>query len=109
MPDHEEHCQHTLKRYGVRGDDIHTFLDEPCRVAGQGHREFRHDTKTVKLVGELFGSKYGKELAENIALDHITADHEEDIREYRDSIVLLKCPNCGAPLGEIQNGKKVCK
>lgn len=108
MPNHEEHCQHSMKRYGVRGDDIHTYLDEPCTVAGQGHREFRHDTKTIKLVGELFGPKYGRELAENIALDHITADHEEEIRTHRDSFVLLKCPNCGGQLNKNQNGKTTC-
>ena len=97
-----------MKRYGIRGDDIHTYLDEPCTVAGQNHRQFRHDTKTVKLVGELFGPKYGRELAENIALDHITADHEEEIRDHKDSVVLLKCPNCGGPLGEIKNGMSKC-
>jgi tetratricopeptide (TPR) repeat protein len=32
------------------------------------------------LVGEIFGAKYGRELAESIALDHITADHEEEVR-----------------------------
>lgn len=109
LPNHEEHCQHSMMRYGVRGDDIHTYLDEPCRVAGQTHRQFRHDTKTVKLVGELFGPEYGRELAENIALDHITADHEEEIRNDRDSIILLKCPNCGGQLTGNQNGKSTCR
>ena len=36
MPNHETHCQHTLARYGVRGDDIHSYIDEPCKVAGKG-------------------------------------------------------------------------
>src|SRR3990170_4160872 len=108
MPNNEEHCEHSLKRYGVRGDDIHKFLDEPCRTMGQNHREYRHDTKTIKLVGEVFGKKYGRELAESIALDHITADHEEEIRDRKESVLLLKCPNCGGNL-EGQGGKKTCR
>jgi hypothetical protein len=60
MPTHEEHCQHTLKRFGVRGDDIHSFMDEPCKTFGQAHREYRHDSDTVKTVGEMFGDKYGQ-------------------------------------------------
>lgn len=108
MPSHEEHCQHTLKRYGVRGDDIHKYLDEPCKVAGQGHREFRHDSNTVKLVGQIFEKKYGRELAENIALDHIMLDHKEKIKNRTDKTILLNCPNCSAPLTE-DKGKRVCK
>jgi uncharacterized Zn finger protein (UPF0148 family) len=34
---------------------------------------------------------------------------EEEIRNHRDSVVLLKCPNCGAPLDENQNGIRTCK
>lgn len=108
MPNHEEHCEHSFKRYRIRGDDIHKFLDEPCRMIGQNHREFRHDTKTIKLVGEVFGQKYGRELSESIALDHITADHEEGIRKRKENILLLKCPNCGGHL-EGQSDKKTCK
>ncbi|MCJ7633013.1 hypothetical protein MUP77_11560, partial [Candidatus Bathyarchaeota archaeon] len=107
MPTYEEHCQHSLARYGVRGDDIHRYLDEPSRRFGQSHRQFRHDTETIKLVGKLFGSKYGKEMAENIALDHITADHEEERK--RDGFVLLKCPNCGGQLSDLEAGKGTCK
>ena len=36
MPNHEEHCLHSEQRYGVRGDDIHAWMDEPCKIAGQG-------------------------------------------------------------------------
>lgn len=32
MPNNEEHCQHSLKRYGTRGNDIHTWIDEPSRM-----------------------------------------------------------------------------
>lgn len=106
MPNHEEHCQHSFNRYGVRGDDIHTFLDQPCKLAGRGHRTFRHDTKTIKLVGEMFGKKYGKTLAENIALDHITADHEETIRN--DKTAIKYCPHCGKLLTKSETKKELC-
>jgi hypothetical protein len=75
MPILEEHSKHSLKRYGERGEDIHKFLDEPVKIVGRNHREFRHDTETIELVGKLFGQKYGKAKAESIALDHIMLDH----------------------------------
>ena len=119
MPNLEEHCKGTLKRYGVEGRDIHEWLDKPSRKYGGAHRQFRHDTETIRLVGGIFGKKYGKSLAENIALDHIMLDHEEEIKKRRTVVVkfpekkeipslpcsycstLLKpsdqfCPNCGA-------------
>lgn len=80
MPNLEEHCEHSLKRYGVDGRDIHQWLDESCRTYAQGHRQFRHDTETIKFVGKKFGEKYGRQLAENIALDHIMLDHREAIQ-----------------------------
>ncbi len=121
MPNLEEHCARTLRIYKVEGRDIHSWLDEPSREYAGSHRQFRHDTETVKLVGELFGKTYGKELAENIALDHIMADHEGEVKNRNSDIIinlpenkeipaipcthcrtLLKpsdqtCPNCGAP------------
>ena len=80
MPNLEEHCRHTLRRYGVEGRDIHQWLDEPARRYASGHRQFRHDSETIKLVGEIFGEKYGAQSAENIALDHILTDHQEEIK-----------------------------
>jgi len=119
MPNIEEHCKQTLKRYRVEGRDIHQWLDEPSRKYASGHRQFRHDTETIRLVGENFGKSYGKSLAETIALDHIMLDHEEEIKSRRTVVlkfpekkeipsipcsycgILLKpsdqaCPNCGA-------------
>lgn len=52
IPSHEEHCQNTLKKFGVRGDDIHKYMDELCTVFGREHRQFRHKAETVKLIGE---------------------------------------------------------
>jgi hypothetical protein len=119
LPNIEEHCKRSLKHYAVEGRDIHQWLDEPSRKYAGAHRQFRHDTETIRLVGELFGKKYGRSLAENIALDHIMLDHEEEIKKRRTVVVkfpekkeipsipcsycstLLKpsdqfCPNCGA-------------
>jgi hypothetical protein len=119
MPNIEKHCKRTLKRYGVEGREIHEWLDAPSRKYAGTHRQFRHDTETIRLVGEIFGKKYGKSLAENIALDHIMLDHEEEIKKHRTIIVKLPekeeipsvpcsycdtllrpsdqfCPNCGA-------------
>ena len=92
MPNFEEHCQRTLKRYGVEGRDIHSWLDEPSKEYAGSHRQFRHDTETVRLVGELFGKAYGKSVAENIALDHIMADHEEEIKK-RDATIIVNLPS----------------
>jgi len=127
MPNLEEHCARCLKRYGVEGRDIHSWLDEPSREYAASHRQFRHDTETVRLAGELFGSVYGKEIAENIALDHIMADHEEEIKKRNIPIIvnlpeqkelpsipcaycktLLKpsdqfCPQCGASRTKIND------
>jgi hypothetical protein len=80
MPNLEEHCKHTFKTYGVEGREIHQWLDNPSRKYAGRHREFRHDSETVKLVGDVFGKKYGRTLAENIALDHIMLDHKEEIQ-----------------------------
>jgi len=109
MPNREEHCQHSFERYGVRAEDIHAFLDEPSQLVGSEHREFRHDYETVKLVGEMFGEKYGREIAENVALDHIMLDHEETSEKKRAELQLLKCPNCGGPLGHFLGGKTTCE
>jgi hypothetical protein len=84
MPNLEEHCKRTRVRYHADGRDIHSWLDEPSQHYVGGHRQFRHDTDTVKAVGDLFGSKYGRAVAENIALDHIMADHEDEIRKRHD-------------------------
>lgn len=106
MPCHEEHCQDSLKKYGYRADDIHTWMDQPSKKWQGSHRQFRHDTETVKLAGDIFGKKYGRELAKNIALDHIMADHKEGLNQTNES-VLMKCANCGGQLAE-KSGKLVC-
>jgi len=78
MPEHEEHCLHSEKRYGVRGDDIHSWIDEPSAVAGILHRSYRHDLGSLPIAIQIFGSKYGADMVENIFLDHLKADSEEN-------------------------------
>ena len=78
MPQHEEHCLHSERRYGVRGDDIHAWMDEPSGLAGGSHRNFRHDLNSLPVAIQIFGSKYGAEMVENIFLDHLKADSEEN-------------------------------
>jgi len=62
MPDHEEHCQHSFRRYGVRGDEIHAWIDEPSQVAGGSHRSYRHDLASLPTAIQLFGKIYGDEV-----------------------------------------------
>lgn len=72
MPSREEHCQHTVERYGVTGEDIHEWMDEPSLILGPQHRNERHDPK--QEIPPIFITKYGEELARNIILDHIFLD-----------------------------------
>lgn len=81
MPNHEEHCQHSFKRYGVRGDEIHAWIDEPSQIAGGSHRIHRHDITGLSTAIQLFGKIYGDEIVENIFLDHLKADSEESRRQ----------------------------
>jgi hypothetical protein len=83
MPNLYEHCKKTFAKYGVEGQDIHGWIDDPSRTYVAAHRQFRHDTETIRLVGELFGNKYGKSLAENITLDHIMLDHKTPRKKRR--------------------------
>jgi len=78
VPGHEEHCLHSEKRYGVRGDDIHSWIDEPVAVAGASHRRHRHSLESLHAAIQIFGSKYGADTVENIFLDHLKADSEEN-------------------------------
>lgn len=76
MPTHEEHCQHSLKRVGIRGDKIHTWMDEPCKIFGGGHRRFRHGSESMVVAIQVFGPDYGTEWVREVFLDHLLADNE---------------------------------
>jgi hypothetical protein len=92
LPNIDEHCKRTRLKYHTEGRDIHAWLDEPSQHYAGQHREFRHDTETVIAVGQLFGKKYGKSVAENIALDHLMADHEDEIKKRHDGTVEQEKP-----------------
>lgn len=89
MPEHEEHCLHSEKRYGVRGDEIHAWMDEPSSVVGVSHRQFRHSIEDLPTAIQMFGKQYGAELVENIFLDHLKADSEEN-RKHEEMKIQVK-------------------
>jgi hypothetical protein len=78
LPNHEEHCKHSEQRYGVRGDDIHSWMDEPSRILGRSHRGERHDpVRDLPIVLRVFGEEYGEDVARQIFLDHLYLDNKE--------------------------------
>ena len=78
MPNLEEHCKHSEKRYGIRGEEIHSWIDEPSQIAGGSHRDYRHDLSSLQTAIQLFSKLYGAEMVENIFLDHLKADSAEN-------------------------------
>jgi hypothetical protein len=87
MPEHEEHCLHSEKRYGIRGDEIHSWMDEPSTIIGGTHRKFRHGYEDLPVAIRMFGKKYGEEMVENIFLDHLKADSEEERKKGKSEIL----------------------
>ncbi len=70
MPFHEKHCQESLRKYGKRFGDLHSWMDEPRDIQGRTHRMFRHDPETTpQEARKLFG-----EFADHACLDHIRLD-----------------------------------
>jgi hypothetical protein len=70
MPNHEEHCEQSLNRYGKNFSELHTWMDEPSFVLGTSHRIYRHDPYRTPLEAKkLFG-----ENADHACLDHIYLD-----------------------------------
>lgn len=96
MPEHEEHCQHSFKRYGIRGDDIHTWMDEPSKIViGASHRMFRHSYADLSMAIQIFGEKYGDKNVENIFIDHLILDKTgmEDNREQSQTGIIWGNPS----------------
>lgn len=77
MPNIEEHCSHTKMRYGVTGESVHRWIDEPVRLVGPTHREYRHVLN--QEIPAFLVEEYGRDLARNIMLDHLTLDKESTI------------------------------
>jgi hypothetical protein len=92
MPNHEEHCLHSEERYGIRGDDIHAWMDEPSQIAGGGHRRYRHDLDSLPIAIRMFGEKYGNETVKNIFLDHLKLDSEEERQQPTEPESVIPLP-----------------
>jgi len=96
MPNHEEHCQASLRKYDKRFDELHSWMDGPSEILGKKHRMYRHDPEvTPKEAKKLFG-----ENADNACLDYITLDKRENPerfdwhpRRYKEAGT---CPRCGS-------------
>ena len=71
----KQHCKHTFERYGVRGEDIHKWMDEPSQLFGSLHREWRH--REEQVIPKVFIDKYGEDLARYIITDHLLLDQKE--------------------------------
>ena len=74
MPSHDEHCQYTFERYGVTGEEIHEWMDEPAKLLGSTHRKARHDPR--QNLPKYLIQMYGESLAKNIMIDHLLLDSE---------------------------------
>jgi hypothetical protein len=77
MPNHEEHCEDSLRRYGKTFSELHTWMDEPSTILGPNHRKYRHDPNTTPLEAKkIFG-----ENADHACLDHIRLDELDSRRK----------------------------
>ena len=75
MPSLREHCKQSLDIYGVSGEEIHKWMDEPVKLyGGTSHRNERHDKDQDLPVS--FIKKYGTTTARNIMLDHLLLDSD---------------------------------
>ena len=102
MPDHEEHCKYSLKKYGKGFSELHGWMDEPWEILGKQHRMYRHDPYTTpEEAKKLFG-----EYADHACLDHIMLDWRESPKGFssnfkpypRRGMPAGICPRCGSTL-----------
>lgn len=114
MPNHEEHCVESLKRYGKTFSEVHAWMDEPCLILGAQHRIYRHNPYVTPTEAKaIFG-----DLADHVCLDHIRLDELEnrknasnhEIRNVQPVVIRVQS-NTGSwnleciTLTIIQNGK----
>ena len=74
---HEGHCVRSHEKYGVRGDEIHFWMDEPSSISGFAHRIYRH--RLNQVIPKFLIEKYGRDLCRYIMVDHIIADNYVDV------------------------------
>jgi len=60
-------------------------MDEPARVSGASHRNYRHDLRGLPTAIRMFGKKYGAEMVQDIYLDHLRADSDENRKREQES------------------------
>jgi hypothetical protein len=94
LPNHEEHCADSLRRYGKTYSEVHRWMDEPCKILGSSHRIYRHDPfVTPREAKAIFG-----DLADHVTLDHIRLDEQESNRKQIDENVtqlkMIETPFC---------------
>jgi hypothetical protein len=76
MPNHEEHCEESRRRYGKPFSELHRWMDEPSLMLGTDHRMYRHNPyKTPLEARRIFG-----ENADHACLDHIRLDELGDTK-----------------------------
>ena len=74
LPNHEEHCAESLKRYGKTFSEVHAWMDEPSLILGSAHRQYRHDPYVTPMEAKaIFG-----DFADHACLDHIRLDEQEN-------------------------------
>lgn len=81
MPNIEEHCKHTKDLYGIEGREIHTWMDEPCKIFAGSHRRVRHDVSGIKDGSRIFVEKFSSEDIERVMIDHILLDAKDIKKE----------------------------
>ena len=83
MPNHEEHCAESLKRYGKTFSEVHRWMDEPSLLLGSSHRKYRHDPDVTPFEAKaIFG-----DFADHVVLDHIRLDEVESRQNHNNNLV----------------------
>ena len=78
MPNCQEHCADSQKKYNYDFEELHIWMDEPSRIAGGKHGSFRHELfKTPEEAEKIFWEKTPERFRpyiKNAVLDHIMLD-----------------------------------
>lgn len=94
MPNHEEHCEDSSRRYGKTFSELHTWMDEPSTILGPNHRKYRHDPNTTPLEAKkIFGENADHACLDHIRLDELDSRRKGIGRTPIDKARLQKIPN----------------
>lgn len=79
MPPVNEHVAHSNKRIGVKGTEIHKWIDALFGTYHTHHRRYRHDfascMKEIVIVRPDLIEKFGIAVTEKVVKDHIDFDN----------------------------------